>query len=167
VFTTSAQLIVALNDKELAGLDELYRRGTANGVPNLRIVDEREMRHIEPHCQVEDAEDACVRLRLTRETAGCPGNTFTRNRHCLVESRGAFVRRRGRSAWRPHSVELSRVRATGTSHRQQARYGADAATVHERLIALGNGRFLRRDHGSDTDGSYFCATCRDLRGRVL
>jgi (S)-2-hydroxyglutarate dehydrogenase len=43
------KLIVALDERELAGLDELERRGRANGVAGLRRVGAGELREIEPH----------------------------------------------------------------------------------------------------------------------
>jgi (S)-2-hydroxyglutarate dehydrogenase len=43
------KLIVALDDRELAALDELQRRGEANGVPGLRRLDAAGLREIEPH----------------------------------------------------------------------------------------------------------------------
>lgn len=43
------KLIVALDASQLARLDELERRGRANGVPGLRRVDARGLREIEPH----------------------------------------------------------------------------------------------------------------------
>ncbi|HWH93115.1 MAG TPA: L-2-hydroxyglutarate oxidase [Baekduia sp.] len=43
------KVIVALSERELAGLDELERRGRANGVPGLRRVDRGELAEIEPH----------------------------------------------------------------------------------------------------------------------
>ena len=43
------KLIVALDRAELPALDELERRGRANGVPGLRRVDADELRDIEPH----------------------------------------------------------------------------------------------------------------------
>src|SRR5690349_7183727 len=42
------KLIVALDDSELDRLDELERRGHANGVPGLRRVDAEGLREIEP-----------------------------------------------------------------------------------------------------------------------
>jgi (S)-2-hydroxyglutarate dehydrogenase len=42
------KLIVALERRELPALDELERRGVANGVPGLRRVDEAGLRTIEP-----------------------------------------------------------------------------------------------------------------------
>jgi (S)-2-hydroxyglutarate dehydrogenase len=45
------KLIVALDDSELAGLDELESRGRANGVPGLRRVSAAEIREIEPEAR--------------------------------------------------------------------------------------------------------------------
>ncbi len=44
----TGKLIVALDESELGRLDELERRGIANGVPGLRRVDADEIREIEP-----------------------------------------------------------------------------------------------------------------------
>ena len=43
------KVIVALDESELPGLDELERRGRANGVPGLRRVDAAGLRELEPH----------------------------------------------------------------------------------------------------------------------
>jgi L-2-hydroxyglutarate oxidase len=48
-YETCGKLIVALQDDELPRLEDLYERGTANGVPGLRKVDAAELREIEPH----------------------------------------------------------------------------------------------------------------------
>jgi (S)-2-hydroxyglutarate dehydrogenase len=45
------KVIVARHDGELARLDELERRGIANGVPGLRRLSAGELREIEPHCR--------------------------------------------------------------------------------------------------------------------
>jgi (S)-2-hydroxyglutarate dehydrogenase len=44
------KLIVATTESELPALDELYRRGTANGVPGLEMVGQAGIRDREPHC---------------------------------------------------------------------------------------------------------------------
>lgn len=44
------KLIVATAESELPALDELYRRGTANGVPALEMVGPAGIRGLEPHC---------------------------------------------------------------------------------------------------------------------
>ncbi|MCC6179123.1 MAG: L-2-hydroxyglutarate oxidase [Chloroflexi bacterium] len=43
------KLVVAITEQELPGLDELFRRGTINGVPGLRMVGPEEIAEIEPH----------------------------------------------------------------------------------------------------------------------
>ncbi len=50
-YARCGKLIVAVKNSELAGLDELERRGRANGVAGLRRVDAAGMRKIEPHCR--------------------------------------------------------------------------------------------------------------------
>ena len=45
------KLIVATHEGELPALDELHRRGTANGVPSLEMVGPGRIREIEPHCR--------------------------------------------------------------------------------------------------------------------
>jgi L-2-hydroxyglutarate oxidase len=45
------KLIVASDRSELAGLDELERRGRANGAPGLRRIDAAEIERIEPHAR--------------------------------------------------------------------------------------------------------------------
>ena len=48
-YDACGKLIVALGEHELPGLDELERRGIANGVPGLRRLDAAGLREIEPH----------------------------------------------------------------------------------------------------------------------
>jgi (S)-2-hydroxyglutarate dehydrogenase len=43
------KVIVATSEEELPRLDELYRRGTANGVPGLEMIDRARLHEIEPH----------------------------------------------------------------------------------------------------------------------
>lgn len=43
------KVIVAANDKEIAALENIYRRGLENGLENLKILDEAELKAIEPH----------------------------------------------------------------------------------------------------------------------
>jgi (S)-2-hydroxyglutarate dehydrogenase len=50
-FRRCGKLIVARDESELARLDELERRGRANGVPGLRRVDGAGLREIEPHAR--------------------------------------------------------------------------------------------------------------------
>jgi (S)-2-hydroxyglutarate dehydrogenase len=48
-FERCGKVIVASDPSELPGLDELERRGRANGVPGLRRIGPDELREIEPH----------------------------------------------------------------------------------------------------------------------
>jgi (S)-2-hydroxyglutarate dehydrogenase len=50
-FERCGKVIVARNEADLPRLDELERRGRANGVPGLRRLTETELREIEPHCR--------------------------------------------------------------------------------------------------------------------
>ena len=49
-FERCGKVIVALNDEELPRLEELHRRGIANGVPGLEMIGPERLREIEPHC---------------------------------------------------------------------------------------------------------------------
>ena len=46
---TIGKVVVATSEAELPRLQTLYERGTANGVPGLRILDRDQVREIEPH----------------------------------------------------------------------------------------------------------------------
>ena len=43
------KLIVAIEDSEVPGLEELYRRGTENGAEGLELIGQEELREHEPH----------------------------------------------------------------------------------------------------------------------
>src|SRR5215468_5226878 len=44
------KVVVATDESELPGLEELKRRGTANGVPGLTMISVEQLREIEPNC---------------------------------------------------------------------------------------------------------------------
>lgn len=48
-YRRSGKVVVALDESELPRLDELHRRGTANGLRGLREVSPAELRELEPH----------------------------------------------------------------------------------------------------------------------
>ncbi|MCE5333165.1 MAG: L-2-hydroxyglutarate oxidase [Desulfobacteraceae bacterium] len=48
------KVVVATREEELPALEELHRRGTANGVPGLRLLSPSDVKEIEPHA-------ACIR----------------------------------------------------------------------------------------------------------
>jgi L-2-hydroxyglutarate oxidase len=49
-FDVCGKVVVATAESELPGLQELMRRGTANGVPGLAMITKEPLREIEPHC---------------------------------------------------------------------------------------------------------------------
>lgn len=52
-FQRIGSLVVCTDEKERSGLDVLYQRGIANGVPDLRIVEREELQKMEPHISQE------------------------------------------------------------------------------------------------------------------
>ena len=75
------KLVVAVTPEELPRLDELLRRGTANGLQGLRKMDASEMRKIEPHVNglaavhvpeegIVDYRQVCDRLALRVQERG-------------------------------------------------------------------------------------------------
>ncbi len=49
-FEICGKVVVATAESELPGLQELMRRGTANGVPGLAMINVERLREMEPHC---------------------------------------------------------------------------------------------------------------------
>ena len=47
-FKRNGSLVVCLHKDEMSGLETLYKRGIANGVPDLRILNREELRATEP-----------------------------------------------------------------------------------------------------------------------
>ncbi|NUN68362.1 MAG: L-2-hydroxyglutarate oxidase [Bacteroidetes bacterium] len=45
------KVIVAVNERQLPQLDELYRRGVANGLQGLRFLDRSQLKEMEPHAE--------------------------------------------------------------------------------------------------------------------
>ena len=58
----AVQLIVAVEEGDVPRLMELWRKGEANGVQGLRLLDGDQIREIEPHCRVSVGArgDVCV-----------------------------------------------------------------------------------------------------------
>lgn len=46
------QIIVAVEKKEVPQLEKLYQRGLENGVKDLKILDSKEIKDVEPYCEV-------------------------------------------------------------------------------------------------------------------
>ena len=67
------KVIVATHESELAGLEELRRRGEANGLAGLRLIGAEELREIEPHASGLQSPGRTHRLE-SRTTRPCAGN---------------------------------------------------------------------------------------------
>src|SRR5215831_13701662 len=107
-FDICGKVVVATAESELPGLQELMRRGTANGVPGLAMIDKNRLREIEPHC----AGLAALQVPGTG-IADYPG--VARKYAELIEGAGgqiltqSLVRRIKRNG---HSVVIESERAT-------------------------------------------------------
>ena len=99
---------------ELPRLDELHRRGTANGTPGLEMIGPERLREIEPHA------------------AGLRGAACRVDRHHRLRRRGAGIRRHRPRARRrdPHRRARARhpPRRRRLGDRDQRRRRAHAAT---------------------------------------
>ena len=47
-FRPNGSLVIAFNDADMKTVEELYERGVQNGVPNLQILDKKQVHEIEP-----------------------------------------------------------------------------------------------------------------------
>ncbi len=64
-YKKNGSLVVAFSEEEMITLKELYERGIANGVPELRLIDKKELKEMEPMLSDEvfgalDAESAGI-----------------------------------------------------------------------------------------------------------
>lgn len=101
------KVIVATSEAELPRLDELMRRGTANGVPGIQMIDRDRLRELEPHAAgvraiysprtgiIDYAEVTRAYVRHLRESGGevllgarVQGIEQRPDGTCLVTSRG-------------------------------------------------------------------------------
>jgi L-2-hydroxyglutarate oxidase LhgO len=96
------KVVVAVDDRERPALDELERRGNANGVAGLRRIDRDELHELEPHCNavvalhvpttgLVDYRLVTERLRRRVEAAGGSVVLGTQVNALREESRGVRV----------------------------------------------------------------------------
>jgi L-2-hydroxyglutarate oxidase len=126
------KLILAFGDREQAELDELLRRGRANGVP-LEEVDEAEARRLEPAARVVD------RALFSPTTAAVDPVAVTRS--LADDARSAGVEIRAGEAF----VDRENGTVRTTAGRWSPGYVVNAAGVHADRIAwrFGFGRSHR------------------------
>jgi 2-hydroxyglutarate dehydrogenase len=109
------KLIIATDERELAGLAELERRARANVVPGIRRLEASEIRALEPHAAgiaalyspatgIVDFRAVCE--RLSEDVRGAGAELRLRYKVIGVEEKGDLVRIRGVDA---EAVEASRA----------------------------------------------------------
>jgi L-2-hydroxyglutarate oxidase LhgO len=79
------KVVVATRPEEIPALEELHARGTANGVPDLRLVDAAELHDLEPHA-------AGVRALVSPSTGIVDFGEVTAAVARAVEARGGEIR---------------------------------------------------------------------------
>ncbi|HEX8064980.1 MAG TPA: L-2-hydroxyglutarate oxidase [Thermoleophilaceae bacterium] len=145
-FERCGKLIVAVDERELPALDELERRGRANGVPGLRRLDAAGLRAVEPHATgvaalhspatgVVDFARVAERLALDLEDEGVPVH-----RGCAVESAEPGSRR---IALRHSRGETRARRAVFCAGLWSDRLAVAAGGARDPRIVPFRGAFLR------------------------
>jgi len=108
----TGKLVVAADEREVAALEALRARGSANGVPGLRLIDAREVARLEPRVRahaallvpvtgIVDAHELAASYQAELES--CGGHVV------LHTSVSALERARG--AWHVHAESGGRERA--------------------------------------------------------
>lgn len=60
------KLIVATNSEELSRLEDLFDRGIANNVPDLKMISSEKIKEIEPNCVVSRKIEYLIILILRK-----------------------------------------------------------------------------------------------------
>jgi (S)-2-hydroxyglutarate dehydrogenase len=107
-FRTCGKLVVALDESELGRLEELKRRGLANGIQGLRELEGEEIREIEPHVTglraLHVPETGTIDFR--RVALAYAGEVEARGARVLLARRVESIERRnGRHVLRSESGE--------------------------------------------------------------
>jgi len=108
----TGKLVVAANEREIAALESLVKRGTANGVPGLHVVDAREVARMEPRVRahaalvvpatgIVDAHELCASYQAELESHGG---------HVVLHTKVSGLERAS-GAWRVHAESSGRERA--------------------------------------------------------
>lgn len=67
-YKNNGSLVIGFNDEDRATVEELYKRGTANGVKNLKVLDSDELHAIEPNV----SKNAVCALHAPTGSIVCP-----------------------------------------------------------------------------------------------
>ena len=124
------KVIVATEESEVPALEELYRRGTANGVSGLQIIGPERLRKIEPHANG-------VKAIHSPETAIVDYNEVTDAYARLFQESGGDVRTDARVlsiTSRPDGLTINTTRGSVST-----RYLVNCAGLHADRIAAMTG----------------------------
>ncbi|MCH5197867.1 MAG: NAD(P)/FAD-dependent oxidoreductase [Oscillospiraceae bacterium] len=127
-YKNNGSLVVAFSEEEKETLDELYNRGIANGVEELRIIDREELVSLEPNISDEAV------AALVAPTAGivCPYELTIAAAENAVSNGVQFIRNCRVTAIRFKEGVFSLETAQGMI---EAKYVVNAAGVHSDEIA--------------------------------
>ena len=120
------KVIVATDDSEVARLEELYRRGVANGVPGLELVGPDRLHEIEPHARA-------VRALISPGTAIVDFKQVAEAMGRRLKARGVSIRTGARVKSVRRAGELQHVDAGESS--VNARFLLNCAGLQADLVA--------------------------------
>jgi (S)-2-hydroxyglutarate dehydrogenase len=120
------KVIVATDDSELARLEELYRRGVANGVSGLELIGPDRLREIEPHARA-------VRALLSPGTAIVDFKQVTEAMGRRLAARGVSIRTGARVKDIQRAGTLQHINAGESS--VTARFLLNCAGLQADLVA--------------------------------
>jgi L-2-hydroxyglutarate oxidase LhgO len=120
------KVIVATDDSELARLEELYRRGVANGVSGLELIGPDRLREIEPHARA-------VRALLSPGTAIVDFKQVTEAMGRRLTARGVSIRTGARVKDIQRAGTLQQINAGESS--VAARFLLNCAGLQADLVA--------------------------------
>jgi L-2-hydroxyglutarate oxidase len=126
-YDVCGKLIVATEQSELAGLDELFRRGTENGVPGLRMLSPEQIRELEP-------ETGGLRAIEVPGTAITDYRIITEKYAELTTALGGVVRR---------GVKVIGIRAANAETVVETTKGSFSASVVINCAGLHSDRIAR------------------------
>lgn len=127
-YKNNGSLVIAFNDEDRAELENLYRRGVANGVQGLEIVDAQRLRELEPNI----SENAIAALVAPTGAIVCPYELTIAAVGNAMDNGAVLMRNSEVTAIEDKGDRYVLTTASGTV---EARYIVNAAGVYSDAIA--------------------------------